>query len=264
MSPTRDPFAINGRCALVTGAASGMGAAVARVLGEAGADLALHTARSFDVAAGYGSGADDLAGQIRGLGQRALVIDADLSLPGAAAGVAAQARAGLGGIDILVICASVQERAPFLSVDAHGIESQINTNFRATIELIQSVLPDMLKRGWGRVLAIGSINQLRPESELAIYAALKAAQHNLIMNLARTYASAGVTFNTLSPGLIETERNRWRRADAAEWRRIEQAANPMQRAGAPSEIVGAALLLCSPAGSFVTGIDLQVSGGAQL
>jgi NAD(P)-dependent dehydrogenase (short-subunit alcohol dehydrogenase family) len=122
----------------------------------------------------------------------------------------------------------------------------------------------MLKRGWGRVLAIGSINQLRPESELAIYAALKAAQHNLIMNLARTYASAGVTFNTLSPGLIETERNRWRRADAAEWRRIEQAANPMQRAGAPAEIVGAALLLCSPAGSFVTGVDLQVSGGAQL
>jgi len=70
--------------------------------------------------------------------------------------------------------------------------------------------------------------------------------------------------NNLSPGLIATARNRWRREDENAWREIQMAANPMQRAGTPEEIAGAALLLCSEAGSFITGADLQVTGGGHL
>ena len=114
------------------------------------------------------------------------------------------------------------------------------------------------------MLTLGSINETRPEPVLAVYAALKSAQHNLAINLARQYAPFGVTVNNLSPGLVATERNRYRRADPAQWADIERDSSPMGRAGTPEEIAGAALLLCSEAGSFITGADLQVTGGRHL
>ena len=101
---------------------------------------------------------------------------------------------------------------------------------------MQAALPPMSERGWGRVLTIGSINETRPEAELSIYAALKSAQHNLSINLARQYAASGVTVNNLSPGLVATERNRWRRQDEASWTEIQRRSNPMGRAGTPEEI----------------------------
>ena len=137
-------------------------------------------------------------------------------------------------------------------------------NFRATIELLQGALPEMRRRGFGRILTIGSVNQTAPESVLSVYAALKSAQHNLVINLAREYAPHGVTLNNLSPGLIATERNKWRRKDAAEWKAIETGCSPMRRAGKASEMAGAALLLCSDAGSYITGADLQATGGRHL
>src|SRR5262245_31568491 len=123
----------------------------------------------------------------------------------------------------------------------------------------------MKERGWGRVLTIGSINQVRPDPDLAIYAALKSAQHNLCINLARQYAPFNVMINNLSPGIVETERNRWRRQDAGEWRKIEaMAAGAIGRAGQPDEMVGAAVLLCSDAASYIAGTDLLVTGGSHL
>ena len=122
----------------------------------------------------------------------------------------------------------------------------------------------MAQRGWGRVLSIGSVNQFRPEPQLAVYAALKAAQANLIGNLAKQYARSGVTFNTLSPGLVATERNRWRRQDPDSWAEVQRTANPMGRAGTPDEMVGPALLLCSEGSAFITGVDLLATGGAHL
>ena len=123
----------------------------------------------------------------------------------------------------------------------------------------------MKERGWGRVLTIGSVNQVRPDPELAIYAALKSAQYNLCINLAKQYAPFNVMINNLSPGLVATERNRWRRQDAEEWRSIQSAATGgIGRAAQPDEMVGAALLLCSDAASYITGIDLMVTGGSHL
>jgi NAD(P)-dependent dehydrogenase (short-subunit alcohol dehydrogenase family) len=143
------------------------------------------------------------------LGRRPVPVPADLSQPGAGHAAAGRAAAALGGLDILVICASVQARHDFAEVTAAGIEWQIRVNLTVSVELLQAILPGMKARGWGRVLSIGSANQTRPEAALSIYAALKAAQHNLIINLARQYAPFGVTLNTLSPGLVATERNRW-------------------------------------------------------
>src|SRR4029077_5474181 len=107
-----------------------------------------------------------------------------------------------------------------VDITADQIEAQVAIDFRESIEMLQAALPPMQERGWGRVLTIGSINQLRPDPDLAVYAALKSAQHNLCINLARQYAPFNVMINNLSPGIVETERNRWRRQDAEEWRRI--------------------------------------------
>jgi NAD(P)-dependent dehydrogenase (short-subunit alcohol dehydrogenase family) len=158
----------------------------------------------------------------------------------------------------------VQQREAFAAISTAQRERQTQVNFHATLELLQAVLPGMRARRWGRILTIGSVNQTRPDPELAVYAALKSAQHNLAINLARQLAPEGITVNNLAPGLVATERNRWRRADAAQWQRIQARANPMGRAGLPEEMAGAALLLCSDAGSFITGADLQATGGGHL
>lgn len=165
---------------------------------------------------------------------------------------------------MLVVCASVQQREAFVDISAEQRERQTRINFHASVELMQTAVIGMQARGWGRILTIGSINQTRPDAELAIYAALKSAQLNLAINLARQVAAHGVTVNNLSPDLIATARNAWRRVDAAQWQAIQARANPMGRAGLPEEMAGAALLLCSEAGSFITGADLQATGGAHL
>lgn len=257
-------FSMKGRRALVTGGSVSIGHAISMAFAEAGADVAIHHHGTADTAFGLPSAAAETATRVEALGRRAVLIDADFEKAGEARRTVLDAAAALGGVDVLVVCASIQYRTAFQDVTAEQMERQWRINFVSTVELLQAALPPMSERGWGRVLTIGSINETRPEAELSIYAALKSAQHNLAINLARQYAESGVTVNNLSPGLIATERNRWRRADEASWSEIQRRANPMGRAGTPEEIAGSALLLCSDAGRFITGADLQVDGGHHL
>ncbi|TPL02102.1 MULTISPECIES: SDR family oxidoreductase [unclassified Mesorhizobium] len=257
-------FSMAGRRALVTGGSVSIGREIVRVFAEAGADVAIHSAGAADIAFGQPDAAEEAVREVRERGRRGVAIEADFAEPGEATRCVEEAIGALGGVDVLVVCASIQYRTPFLELPADQVERQIQINFRATIELLQAALPGMKDNGWGRVLTIGSINQTRPESDLAVYAALKSAQHNLSFNLAKDYAPHGVTINNLSPGLVITERNRWRRQDAAKWADIQKNSAPMRRAGEASEMAGAALLLCSDAGSFITGIDLQATGGRHL
>lgn len=264
VSVSLDGFDLHGRQALVTGGSIGIGRAVALALAAAGADVAIQFEPHADAAVERRGAAEETTSAIRALGRAALAIPADFATPGAARTCFECACSKSRAIDILVLCASVQSRMVFGAITPEAIDRHVAVNLTANIELLQAALPGMEAAGWGRVLSIGSVNQVRPDPELAVYAALKAAQHNLILNLAHAYAPYGVTLNTLSPGLIETDRNRERRNDADAWRKIVAAANPMARAGLPEDIAGAALLLCSPAGAFITGIDLPVAGGAQL
>lgn len=257
-------FSMKGRRALVTGGSVSLGREIAIAFADAGADVAIHFARAADTAFGLPDASETAIGEIEARGVRSLAIEADFSVPGEARRCVRDAVAGLGGLDVIVVCASVQKRTAFAALPADEIEWQLRINYLATIELLQEAMPGMKDRGWGRVLTIGSINQTRPEPDLTIYASLKSAQHNLAINLAADYAPHGVTVNNLSPGLIVTERNRWRRQDAWQWQRIQKNSAPMQRAGEVGEIAGAALLLCSEAGSFITGIDLQATGGRHL
>jgi NAD(P)-dependent dehydrogenase (short-subunit alcohol dehydrogenase family) len=257
-------FSMTGRRALVTGGSLSIGRSIALAFADAGADVAIHHCAAADIAFGKPQAAQEVAALLRERGCRVMIAEADFAMAGAAGRTVEAVVRELGGIDVLVVCASIQYRTSFDTLTNEQIERQIQINFRASIELMRAVLPPMKARGFGRVLTIGSVNQTKPEAELSVYAALKSAQHNLAINLARECAPFGVTVNNLSPGLIATERNRWRRADAQAWAEIERDSSPMGRAGTAEEMAGAALLLCSEAGSFITGADLQATGGRHL
>ena len=121
----------------------------------------------------------------------------------------------------------------------------------------------MAARNWGRVVSIGSINQSLPKPVVTAYAATKAAQHNLIQSQAREYARSGVVLNTLSPGLVDTDRNAiQKRQGQKHWNRYTEQANWMGRVGQPEEMVGAAIFLSSSASSFITGEVINLTGGS--
>jgi NAD(P)-dependent dehydrogenase (short-subunit alcohol dehydrogenase family) len=168
----------------------------------------------------------------------------------------------MGPVDILVINASAQVNATLADLTPDDLSLQIDVNLRSTLEMLQAALPRMAARGWGRVVSVGSINQLRPKSIVTAYAATKAAQHNIIQSQARDYARQGVLLNTLAPGLVDTDRNAGRRDDdPAAWDQYVRGLNWMGRAGKPEEMVGAAVFLASDACSFMTGESMVLSGG---
>lgn len=246
---------LSGRVALVTGAARGIGLAIAARLAEAGAHTIIHDR---DAVAANAAAADL---RTRNLVASALI--ADLAETAAPAAMAAELRAKAAEPDILVLCASVELLETWDAVSEAAMAAQTATNLHATVRLLQAFLPGMLARGFGRVIAIGSVQEARPNPTHLYYAATKAAQTNMILNLARTTQAPGVTFNIVKPGAILTDRNR---AVLAQPGRQEQvlARIPLGRIGSPEDCAGIALLLCSPEGSYINGAEIAVDGGLRL
>jgi NAD(P)-dependent dehydrogenase (short-subunit alcohol dehydrogenase family) len=247
-------FRLDGRTALVTGSSRGIGAAIAEGLAAQGARVVLHATRP--------GATDATARAIAAAGGDALAVHGDLAEPGAGSRLAAAAEAAAGPLDILVINASAQINAPLSGLTEADFDTQIAVNLRATADMLRAVLPGMAARGWGRVVSIGSINQSRPKPVVTLYAATKAAQHNLIQSLAMEYAARGVLLNTLAPGMVDTDRNAPRReADPEGWAAYVRGLNWMGRAAHPDEMVGAAVFLASDACSFMTGEAVVMTGG---
>ena len=253
MLPT---LSLAGRCALITGSSRGIGAAMARAFATAGADVAVHYA-------GRGDEAEKVAAEVRALGRRAAVVQADLGEPAGAARCFAGAISGLGRIDILVCNASIQLPGPWLEASGADFDRQVAVNLRSTWELLRLATPPMSERGWGRVLTIGSVQEAKPNPAMLVYAATKCAQTSMALSLAKALAPTGVTVNSLAPGVIDTDRTRERVVDAAYRERV-LGWIPAGRIGDPEDCVGAALLLCSQAGGYITGQNLFVDGGMSL
>lgn len=248
-------FRLEGRRALVTASSQGIGRAIALALAEAGAEVAVH-----GIEAG---GAENAAEAVRAAGARAYAFTADFAEPGAAASLAMRVEEALGGVDILVSNAAVQVRAPWDRMDPRDVERQLRVNLLSALDLFARLVPPMAARGWGRVLAVGSVQAARPHPEMVVYAATKAAQANLVVNLARQVAAQGVTVNEIAPGAIATARNAESLADP-EYTAAVLARIPAGRVGLAEECAGAALLLCSDAGRYITGATLPVDGGMRL
>lgn len=246
---------LSGRVALVTGAARGIGLAIATRLAEAGAHAIIH-----DRDAGAADAATaDL--QAQGLAASALI--ADLAEDAAPAVMAAELKAKGREPDILVLCASVEILESWDAVSEAAIAAQTAINLHATMRLLQAFLPGMLARGFGRVIAIGSVQEARPNPSHFYYAATKAAQTSMILNLARTTQAPDVTFNIVKPGAILTDRNRSVLAQPGRGQQV-LARIPLGRLGRPEDCAGVALLLCSPEGSYLNGAEIAVDGGMRL
>lgn len=247
-------FGLEGRTALVTGSSRGIGAAIAQGLAAAGAHVFVHgqseasTSETLSAIKQAGGSAEPVFGNLAEKNSGKYLIE--------------KCERRAGQLDILVINASAQINAVLNEVTDEDLEFQLRVNLISTIEMLQACLPGMADRKWGRVVSVGSINQIAPKSIVTVYAATKAAQHNLIQSQARDYAGTGVVLNTLAPGLIDTDRNADRKTnDPQGWQAYTKQVNWMGRAGEASEMVGAAILLSSNACSFMTGETIVASGG---
>ena len=136
-------------------------------------------------------------------------------------------------------------------------------NFLATLRMFQRAYPKMKAQKWGRLITVGSVNERRPHPDMCVYAATKSAQENLVRGLARQIAKEGITVNNIAPGVFNTDRNRECLADPVYGPKVT-AAIPMHDYAVPDDAVGAALLLASDAGRYITGATIAVDGGLSL
>jgi 2-deoxy-D-gluconate 3-dehydrogenase len=244
-------YDLNGKNALVTGAATGIGAAIALALARAGANVACH---------GNRRPADETAGQVRELGRKALVQTADLSQPPLAKALVEEAIAHFGSLDIIVNNAGTIRRAPAVDYTEEDWAHVIETNLSSVFRLCQAAGKHMIERGGGKIVNIASLLSFQGGIFVPAYAAAKGGVAQVTKSFANEWAKHNVNVNAIAPGYIETENTRALREDVNRNRQILERI-PAGRWGSPEDIAGAAVFLCSPASNYVNGHVLTVDGG---
>jgi len=247
---------LEGKVAIVTGAGRGIGRAIALAMASAGADVAIASRTEPEL--------ESAAEEIRGFGRRALVVRADVSVVAEVDGLVQRTVAELGALDVMVNNAGVAPfLATFLDTRPDGFEKHFGINFWSAVYGTRAAGRIMVERGSGAVLNLASIDAFMIEPELSYYGAAKAAIVNLTRSTALEWAASGVRVNALAPGWIDTPMNEAERNDPQAEAKILSVI-PMGRWGRPEEIAAAAVFLCSPAASFITGETLIVDGGQTL
>ncbi len=241
------------RSALVTGAASGMGAAIARRLDADGTRVVVA-----DIQADMGA---EVAASLTG----GMFVEMDLSRSDSVTAAAERVLAEVGTVDILVNCAGFDVVMPFLDTDEDLWDSLIAVNLYGPLRTTKAFLPGMVERGWGRIVNISSDAGRVGSSGEGVYSACKGGQIAFTKTIAREVARSGVTVNCVCPGPTDTPPVRRTLAEGGE--RFMQAlvrAIPMRRLGQPEDIAAAVAYLVSEDAGFVTGQTLSVSGGMSM
>ena len=252
----KEQFDLSEKTALITGASQGIGKGIALGLAEYGAEVIVlyHDDKEQ---------AEEVKKEVEKMGNKAHIFPSELSEAKAAQKLHKQLAAKKLSPDILVVNASVQVAKDWQEMTEEDFDYQVNTNFKSTLLLFQEFIPEMLERGWGRALTIGSAQQEKPHPAMIVYAATKSAVNNMVKNVAMQVADRGVTVNNLAPGVIGTPRLDEPVPEVPE--RINQRMmTPMGGIGDPTDIAAMALLLCSDAGRFITGQNIYVDGGMSL
>ena len=247
-----DAFRLDGRAALVTGASRGLGAAIARALADAGADVVLHSSRT-----PAQSDADSIATRC---GVRTACVTADLSQPNAAAMLVEQAIAPLGPIDILVNNAGIIRRAPAAEFGDEEWDEVLQVNLSAVFRLSKAAAAGMLQRGSGKIINVASLLSFQGGIRIPAYAAAKGGVAQLTKALANEWAAQGVNVNAIAPGYMVTDNTKPLMDDPVRFRDIT-ARIPAGRWGQPEDLAGAAVFLASSASDYVHGHVLVVDGG---
>jgi 2-deoxy-D-gluconate 3-dehydrogenase len=248
---TFDPFRLDGLNALVTGAATGIGAAIAESLALAGANVACH---------GNARSAEATCAAVERAGKRTLCVQGDLSQSETAARLVDSAIAGLGSLDILVNNAGTIRRAPAADFSDEDFAFVVDVNLTSTFRLCKLAGRHMLERRSGTIVNIASLLSFQGGITVPAYAASKGGVAQLTKALANEWAARGVNVNAIAPGYIRTSNTQALQDDPVRSKQILDRI-PAGRWGEPSDIAGAAVFLCSSAARYVNGHVLLVDGG---
>jgi 2-dehydro-3-deoxy-D-gluconate 5-dehydrogenase len=247
-----DLFRLDNKIALVTGAATGLGAAIATALSQAGATVAAH---------GNRRPAEDTAAAINAAGGKALAFQADLSSITGAESLFSQVKGKLGHIDILINNAGTILRSPAEDYSLEDWQQVLQVNLTSVFQLSQLAARDMIARNApGKIVNIASLLSFQGGIRVPAYAASKGGVAQLTKSLANEWAPKGIQVNAIAPGYFATTNTEALQADETRNRQILERI-PAGRWGQPQELAGAALYLSSPASNYVTGTVLTVDGG---
>jgi 3-oxoacyl-[acyl-carrier protein] reductase len=253
-------FRLDGRTAVVTGAASGIGAATARVLAEAGADI---------VCGWYPPDPHDIEptrAAVEAAGRRCLVVEVDVSDTASVDALVDQAVAELGRVDVVVANAAIARDVPSAELDDERWRALLDVDLSGVFRCFRAAIPHMVDAGWGRLLATSSIaGAYQGWASHAHYATAKAGIVGLVRTLAVELGPHGITANAIAPGVIETPQS----LDPVnslgpDGVRDFAARVPVRRNGRPDDIAHSFLFLASEEAAFLTGQVLLVDGGVSL
>jgi len=246
-----DRFRLDGKTALVTGAASGLGAAIAIALAEAGATIACH---------GNRRPAQQTCDHIHSLGFAAHAFSADLSQENGADLLIEEVGDSLGDLHILVNNAGMIHREPAEEFDPAAWAMVLQVNLTSAFRLCQLAGRPMLERRQGKIINIASLLSFQGGIRVPAYAASKGGVTQMTKALANEWAGRNVQVNAIAPGYFRTANTAGLQADETRNRQILERI-PAGRWGEPEDLAGAAVFLASPASDYVNGEVLVVDGG---
>ncbi len=254
---------LRGKTALICGASSGLGYAVAEALAREGCKVAISARTPGTLRAA----ADKLR---HDTGAEVVALPADVSLPAEAEKLVKDTAKAFGKLDIVMANAGGPPAGPFLSHDHATWVKALETNFLSTVSLFRAALPAMIERKWGRLLVVTSLSALEPIPGLILSSAARAGVLGLVKGLSDEVAPHGVTVNAFCPGMFGTARldELWEARSKAAKITVEEAKQkgvagiPVGRLGDPAEFGALAAFLASEQAGFITGQALRIDGGA--
>jgi len=236
----------------VTGASRGIGAAMARALAEAGADVAVH---------GNATAADRTCEHVRSLGRRTIALVADMADPQAGDRLIIETADSLGRLDIVVNNAGIIRRAPTVDTTDADWHAVIDVNLHGVFRLCRAAGRHMLATGrGGKIINIASLLSFQGGLNVPAYAAAKSAVAGLTRELSNEWAARGINVNAIAPGYVRTDNTAALQKDETRNRQILERI-PAGRWAEPSDLDGAVVFLASPASDYVNGHVLAVDGG---
>jgi 7-alpha-hydroxysteroid dehydrogenase len=247
-----DRFSLAGKVALITGAGRGIGAGIARGFAEAGAAVALVARTQSDV--------DAVAAELEAAGGRALALSADVKDLESLPGIVERTVEHFGGLDILVNNAGGEISPPFLDTRVSHIEEAIHFNVLVPFELSRLAVPHLLERPGASILNISSQTTLVSVRGSLAHHTGKTAESQLTLSMAADLGPK-IRVNALLPGAIVTEalERYWR--EKQDNRQILVERSRLKRMGTPDDVASAAIFLCSPGASWITGLLMELTGG---
>jgi len=247
------PFDLSGKVALVTGGNGGIGKGIAIGLAQAGANIAV-AARNQEKSAGA-------VAELKALGIKAMSISCDVTDGDGVNAAVAACVDQFGGLDILVNNSGVNVRKLPHELDLEEWQTVIDVNLTGVFLMSKAAYPEMVKRGGGKVVNIGSMMSIFAHETLAPYAASKGGVVQFTKACASAWAKDNIQVNSILPGWIATDMTETLRVNVPERYETIRARTPAQRWGQPHELAGTAVFLASTASDFVTGTAIPVDGG---